>query len=141
MPTTLSQQQPTAAPTTAVATAAPVVAPPAQSGNTAGFNIQLIRMGDTDVKYAQYFESAKARWESIITGDLVNLAENETPPGGWFSDFFSSGNYFGPVDDIVIGKFYVFYMWFCICGVCLYMFISSHCSSHQYRFAATRQLS
>jgi len=68
------------------------------SASNAAFNIQLVNTGNnTDFDAA--FVSAKARWESIIIGDL-----NNQPSIGvdWFRGQLSA-SHMGDVDDVVIG--------------------------------------
>jgi len=54
----------------------------------------------TNTNFDAAFASAKARWESIITGDLIGEA------AGGVADWFGgqlSASYSGAVDDVVIG--------------------------------------
>eukprot|EP00953_Heterococcus_sp_UTEX-ZZ885_P015263 8603-Heterococcus_DN1.PRE.1 len=69
---------------------------------TGGFQITLMNMG-APAKYAAVFAQAASKWESIITADLTDFAAADAPSDGWFGGYFKGGDYFGPVDDIVIG--------------------------------------
>jgi hypothetical protein len=75
---------------------APVPAP------APGFQITLMNMG-APAEYAEVFAQAAAKWESIITADLTDFEAADAPKDGWFGGYFKTGDYFGPVDDVVIG--------------------------------------
>ena len=62
------------------------------------FEITLMNLGD-NFEYDEIFASAKARWESVIKCDLLDVPPSTSD---WF-DGFLAGGYNGPVDDIVIG--------------------------------------
>jgi len=62
------------------------------------FSIQLMNTG-TNTNFDAAFASAKARWESIIIGDLSDEAARGFD---WFGGQLSA-SYSGAVDDVVIG--------------------------------------
>jgi len=65
------------------------------------FNITLKNMG-TNTNFDPAFKAAKAKWESIIKGNLPDI---QAQPKGfdWFRGQFSQKSYRGSVDDLVIG--------------------------------------
>jgi hypothetical protein len=67
-----------------------------------GFQITLVNMG-APAEYAEVFAQAAAKWEGIITTDLTDFEAADTPKDGWFGGYFKTGDYSGPVDDVVIG--------------------------------------
>jgi hypothetical protein len=69
---------------------------------TGGFQITLVNMG-APPEYAAVFAQAAAKWEGIITADVTDFAAADAPPDGWFAGYFKTGDYSGPVDDLVIG--------------------------------------
>jgi hypothetical protein len=62
------------------------------------FEITLVNTGK-NFEYDEIFASAKARWESVIKCDLLDVAPSNSD---WFDGFLTEG-YSGPVDDVVIG--------------------------------------
>ena len=54
----------------------------------------------TNTNFDAAFASAKARWESIIIGDLVDFPAD--PGVDWFGGKLSA-SYSGAIDDVVIG--------------------------------------
>mmetsp|Transcript_15422 Transcript_15422/g.22917 ORF Transcript_15422/g.22917 Transcript_15422/m.22917 type:complete len:355 (-) Transcript_15422:19-1083(-) len=78
---------------------------PTSSEFSNNFNIKLIKYGDSDEKYDVYVEKAKARWESIIIGDLYDIPaiSEKTNPGGWFGYYLPDEKAeYCSVDDIII---------------------------------------
>ncbi|GFH45125.1 hypothetical protein CTEN210_01599 [Chaetoceros tenuissimus] len=74
----------------------PSAAPSMPTSST--FDIHLVNTGDNDI-FDHYFEEAKARWESVLIGDLQDI-----PPQGidWFYGKLNK-EYKDTIDDIVIG--------------------------------------
>ena len=74
----------------------PSAAPSMPKSST--FDIHLVNTGDNDI-FDHYFEEAKARWESVLIGDLQDI-----PPQGidWFYGKLNK-EYKDTIDDIVIG--------------------------------------
>jgi hypothetical protein len=86
-----------------------VIAPPAiaddYSNLDSNFQIKLINFGVTPA-FIPYFEAARTRWQQIIIGDVLDYATADLPLNGqgWFDgNFGDAGDYFGDIDDIVIG--------------------------------------
>ncbi|KAG5190346.1 hypothetical protein JKP88DRAFT_347558 [Tribonema minus] len=103
--TVLSSLPPTAVSsgTSSAAGASSSSSPPQGGGK---FAIQLVKVGDSDAAYDAYMERAKARWEAIIVGDVVDIVG--MPSEFAFLDFFTDVPQTPlprvmNVDDIVIG--------------------------------------
>ena len=74
----------------------PSAAPSMPTSST--FDIHLVNTGDNHI-FDHYFEEAKARWESVLIGDLQDIPPQDID---WFYGKLNK-EYKDTIDDIVIG--------------------------------------
>lgn len=78
--------------------------PPPEDGSTAGFNIDLVYLGESSLhaRHKRLFREAADRWEELIVGDLLDIDFSANPYARWNADVETQIAVRDTVDDLRI---------------------------------------